>query len=294
MHPRQLTRAAAALLLTAAAWVGLSTAGPAQAATCSTGHGVSVVVDHHQLGGGVSTVCDGGGGGHYADRLFEDNGFALTYVQRQPGFVCRVNGAPSDDPCVNTPPADAYWGLWWSDGKSGSWTYSSVGVGSLKVPDGGYVALSWNGGDGKAQPGVTPTAHASPAPSSSPSASATQSPTPTPTRAPSSSPTGPSAPPQSTSTPSPTPSSAPATTATPTRTPSSSPSEHRRHHRQATPSPSASPSSSPTAAAVTSADPPDPTGTSGGLPGWVTPAVVVVLLGAAATAGVVRRRRTPA
>ena len=54
-------------------------------------------------------------------------GFSLTYVQRQPGFVCRINGAPASDPCVNTPPADAYWGLWWSDGKSGSWTYSSVG-----------------------------------------------------------------------------------------------------------------------------------------------------------------------
>ncbi len=38
---------------------------------------------------------------------------------------------PADDPCVNTPPADAYWGLWWSDGTTGKWTYSSLGAASL-------------------------------------------------------------------------------------------------------------------------------------------------------------------
>ena len=40
----------------------------------------------------------------------------------------------SNDPCVNTAPANAYWGLYWSDGKSGKWNYSSTGVGGLKVP----------------------------------------------------------------------------------------------------------------------------------------------------------------
>ena len=132
---------------------------------------MTVVVDYHQLGGGVQQACDADGGGKVASTVFPDSGFPLTYVQRQPGFVCRVAGAPSSDPCVNTPPASAYWSLWWSDGKSGTWTYASTGVGSLKVPDGGYVAFSWQGQDGKAAPGVTPSPRAaSSSPSPSPSA----------------------------------------------------------------------------------------------------------------------------
>jgi hypothetical protein len=143
----------------------------AVAAGCTGSTGVTVVVDHHQLGGGVQQACDADGGGKAASTVFPDSGFPLAYVQRQPGFVCRVSGAPASDPCVNTPPAGAYWSLWWSDGKSGTWTYSSTGVGSLTVPDGGYVAFSWQGQAGKAAPGVTPTPRAaSSSPSPSPSA----------------------------------------------------------------------------------------------------------------------------
>ncbi len=64
---------------------------------------MTVVVDFHGLGGGLKQVCDPNGGGDTATQLFSSNGFALDYVQRQPGFVCRVSGKPSQDPCVNTP-----------------------------------------------------------------------------------------------------------------------------------------------------------------------------------------------
>ena len=142
---------------------------PAAAAGCAGSTGVTVVVDFHQLGGGVRQACDADGGGKAASTVFPDSGFPLAYVQRQPGFVCRVSGAPASDPCVNTPPATAYWSLWWSDGTSGTWTYASVGVGSLKVPDGGYLAFSWQGQDGKAAPGVAPNPRAAPSsPSPSP------------------------------------------------------------------------------------------------------------------------------
>ena len=141
----------AAAALAAAGWAVVPTT-PASAATCSSAAGVSVVVDFHELGGGVRTACVADGGGRTAGSLFPAAGFPLTYVQRQPGFVCRVSGAPADDPCVNTPPADAYWGLWWSDGRSGSWTYASTSAGSLRVPDSGYVAFSWNGGSARSGP----------------------------------------------------------------------------------------------------------------------------------------------
>jgi hypothetical protein len=131
---------------------------PAQAsgAGCTPGHGVTVVVEFNQLGGDDVRLCDAGGGGRTAARLLEDDGLSLTYVQRQPGFVCRVAGVPAQDPCVNTPPDDAYWSLWWSDGSSDTWTYASIGVDSLTIPDGGSVALAWDGKPGDVTPATAP------------------------------------------------------------------------------------------------------------------------------------------
>ena len=39
------------------------------------------------------------------------------------------------------PPTNAYWGLFWSNGTSGTWAYASEGVDSLSVPAGGSVEL---------------------------------------------------------------------------------------------------------------------------------------------------------
>src|SRR3954453_21859981 len=82
---------------------GGATAPPATAAACSGATGVTVVVDHGALGGGIDAVCNASGGGESGTRQFTDSGFALTYVQQQPGFVCRIDGEPAADPCVRTP-----------------------------------------------------------------------------------------------------------------------------------------------------------------------------------------------
>src|SRR4051794_4088967 len=148
------------MLAAAAGGLGPGLANPAAgartAAACTGTSGVSVVVEFNELGGGVQQACDPEGGGRAGDRVLRDAGFALDYVQRFPGFVCRIAGLPADDPCVNTPPADAYWGLWWSDGESGKWTYSSLGVASLTLPAGGYLAMVWDGSAGEVRPSVTP------------------------------------------------------------------------------------------------------------------------------------------
>jgi hypothetical protein len=279
---RLVVRLVAAVLMTAAA--GLVVSAPAQGASCPGAHGVTVVVDFHELGGGAQSACDANGSGKTALTQLTDVGRTLTYVQRQPGFVCRVDGAPASDPCVNTPPSDAYWSLWWSDGKSGRWTYASTGVGSLEVPDGGYVALSWQGGDSKAPPGVTPAAHASAPPPPTPS-----SPTPSPTRHPSSPPTATPA--------TQAPASAPTATTSggPAPTHSSAKSHPARHHR-----PSKTPAATPTAdatdlpATTTAAEPLDRTaaGSDSGLPGWVAPVLVGALFVAAGVVAFVRRKRT--
>jgi len=273
-------------LLAAAA--GLGAPGSAQAATCGSAHGVSVVVDFHQLGGGVQTACDVKGAGRTGDRQLKDVGHTLTWVQRQPGFVCRVDGLPTqdDDPCLNTPPDNAYWSVWWSDGKSGTWSYSSLGVGSLKVPDGGYVALSWQGQDAKALPGVTPEAHAS-GPSSSPTHRPSRRPTHQPTRRPTSG------------------TASSTTSATASGSPDGSPSsagpgQPKRSRHPASPAsgaaggpsaPTGSPGTTEAAGVGTTAAPATDDASSG-LPPWLPPVLVVALLGAAGTVALLRRRRS--
>ncbi|MDP3969655.1 MAG: hypothetical protein Q8Q02_15400 [Nocardioides sp.] len=177
----------ALLLVVAAALVG-PLAGPATAAVCGPGDGVSVVVDARGLGGSLSSACDADGGGKTGAEIVPSVGYPLEYVQRQPGFVCRVSGAPSSDPCVNTPPADAYWGLFWSDGKSGTWSYASSGITSLRIPAGGSIGLAWQDGNGRKAPGTAPpVASSAPKPAPKPSSQPTPKPAPAPGASPGSS-----------------------------------------------------------------------------------------------------------
>ncbi len=283
-------RSAVAVLVTAAAG-GLGsfvTPAAASAAACPGSAGVTVVVEYGALGSGTSTGCAAEGGGQTADRLLKDTGHALTYVQRFPGFVCRIDGLPADDPCVNTPPADAYWGLWWSDGKTGEWSYSSLGAGSLAIPAGGYVAMVWDGSAGTVRPQADPAPHPTPTPSPTPTPTPTKKPSPTPTATP--------------TTPSPT--ATPSGSSSPTE-PTATPSRTKK----AKPSPSGStsaPTPEPSTDEQTEAggvveEPVDPTDTTDtteagdddGLPVWVAPAVVVALLGAAGGVAIVRRRQQP-
>lgn len=174
-------------LVAAAAWLALpATSAPAWAGeACPGDSGVTVVVDFHELGGPVTGGCVGNGGGMYAEDLFEAEGIDLDFATRQPGFVCRVQGKPASEPCVNTAPADAYWALWWSDGDTGStWQYSSQGVKTLRVPDGGLVAFSWDERPGDSRPGYTAERpSAGQAPTSSPTSTPTSSaPSPTPSQ----------------------------------------------------------------------------------------------------------------
>jgi hypothetical protein len=237
-------------------------------------------VDFHQLGNGVHATCDADGGGEKAADQFGDVGYALTPVRTQPGFVCQVDGAPKSS-CERTPPATAYWSLWWSDGKSDTWKYASVGVGSLHVKDGGYVALSWQKGTAQAPPRVSLPSAASSAPTTHP----TSQPTSHPSGAPSSSPptsTTPSAP-----------TSSPATK--PTTKPTTKPGKHGRHQQGATPSKQAKPrdhqSQDRAAAALAGVSSGDDGGSgSGGLPGWVAPVAVAVLFAAGGAFALVRRK----
>lgn len=298
-----LARLVAAVLGTAAA--GLTVLGvpaPAAAATCSTASGVSVIVDFKQLGGGIQGSCVASGGGQRASALFPSAGFQLEYVQGE-AFVCRISGLPTqdDEACNDTPPADAYWGLWWSDGTSGTWSYSSYGVSALKIPDGGYVAFAWKAGSAPASaPGVAPAAHQTASPAQSPSSSPTKSPSSSPTRTPSSQPT---------KSPTSNPTSA-GTTTSASGSASGSASESTSTSESASPTESLSPteSASPSAAETPSAaglssppvvqEPSDPVDAEAVTDGDGVPIAIVLVLilglfAAAAGAVVLRRRQAP-
>ncbi len=315
MTRTRLAGPVAAVLTAAAGLVGLSTA-PAEAALCS-GSGVNVVVDFNGLGGGVQKGCDPRGANRRASEVFPAAGFGLTYASRQPGFVCRVKGTPKSDPCVNTPPADAYWALYWSDGKSGSWSYSSTGVSGLKVPSGGFVAFSWQGSSSKSPPSASPrNSQAAPKPTPKPTPKPAPKPTkkpqpaPKPTKAPGSGGGGGGKPAGGTATRTPVATKSGTTTATPTPGGTRSPAPTDGSGGRSTDGPTDGPTDRPTddVGAVETLEPsPDETGTgaaaeavdgrvrtvaddSGGLPTWVP---VGVLLGLVVTAGgiLARRRR---
>jgi hypothetical protein len=304
--------------------LGVVAAPAAHAAACSGSTGVTVVTDFNSLGGGVQGACVADGGGDAASSLFTSAGFPLTYAQRQPGFVCRVSGVPQSDPCVNTSPADAYWALWWSNGKDGRWTYSSLGVGSLKVPDGGYVAFSWDDVSTDAVPSYTPAVHAAPAPAPTqapqPSGGQSSQPSDQPSNTSSGQTDGQSGGAGDSSAPSDTSATAPSDgTATtdptdPTTAPGGESTAPRAPDKKSKPTDApTTPGATPTVPTVptvpadneggnaladpvtpTSADTEAATADDGGLPGWLAPVVIALLF---AVAGVVlqlqRKRRTP-
>jgi hypothetical protein len=301
---RRLVGAVVLLAGTAAPAVVVSA--PAHAAACTSG-GVTVVVDQGSLGGAIAESCVADGGGKTASALFGLAGHDLTYVQRYPGAVCKVDKLPSDAGCVAMPPADKYWGLFWSDGKSGSWTFASEGVKSLTIPSGGAVAFAWQDSTSTQKPGIaapvaaksaTVTSTKSATPKHKHTTATTKSSTPAQHKA-----TTASTQPASTPTAATSGANAPTSSASRSVSPGVSPSPvasakaKANASAAASTSPAAAPSdaaATPTAgtSAATAADatPTSADGTSGGLPGWVAPAVVIVVLGAGGGIAVARRR----
>jgi hypothetical protein len=161
-----MRRLVARLSATAAA-AGLATAGlvagavPAQAAACTGTSGVTVVVD---FGSSTSVRCAPGDPSSGLAAL-QAAGFSVKQVQRQPGFVCRIDGAPASDPCVNTPPANAYW-AYFHAARGGSWSYSSLGAASYDPKPGSVEGWSFGSGGapGTAPPAPTPRQTPKPAP----------------------------------------------------------------------------------------------------------------------------------
>nr|WP_042188617.1 hypothetical protein [Kibdelosporangium sp. MJ126-NF4]CEL18350.1 Flagellar hook-length control protein FliK [Kibdelosporangium sp. MJ126-NF4]CTQ97835.1 Flagellar hook-length control protein FliK [Kibdelosporangium sp. MJ126-NF4] len=140
-------------------------AGICTGADASTG--VTVVVDFQELdgNGGVAaptiTRCSPNatpGSDRTGIKALQDAGIAVAGTARWGlGFVCRLEVRPSSteaiprtsnptykEACVNTPPADAYWGYWHADGSGSTWTYSSFGALNRNVIPGGFEGWSFS------------------------------------------------------------------------------------------------------------------------------------------------------
>ncbi|GIJ79956.1 hypothetical protein SAMN05443287_102478 [Micromonospora phaseoli] len=148
----------AGLLAVAVVAAGLIVVEPspraAQAAACTGTSGVTVVVDYGPLGGGVQVACALGDPATGLAAL-QGAGFTVTGTQRWGlAFVCRINGQPTaaSDPCINTPPASAYWSYWHASGSGAAWSYSTLGAGSYNPAPG--TVEGWSFGSGAA-PGIT-------------------------------------------------------------------------------------------------------------------------------------------
>lgn len=186
-RPAQAAATAAAVLVTALlAWGAFVP--PALAAACDGTAGVTVVADFTALGGGVEVRCAPGDPESGLAAL-TGAGFSYTFAAKQPGYVCRVNGQPASDPCMNTSPADAYWGYWHAH-RGGDWVYSNEGAGTFDPPPGSVEGWAFGAGE---EPRTPPPAAA---PKATPRPGTTVAPAP---RATAAAPVKTSSPPSSTS-----------------------------------------------------------------------------------------------
>ena len=133
----------------------LVTEGTTPIASCTSTSGVIVAVDFSHWDAGLwergcdTTITTGYGALHAA-------GFTTAGDQHDgPAFICRINDdpPPSEDACIDTPPATAYWSYWHANANATKWTLSSLGASSY-VPKPGSVD-GWAFGAGQ-PPSFTP------------------------------------------------------------------------------------------------------------------------------------------
>jgi hypothetical protein len=118
----------------------LVTTGSTPIASCTSTSGVIVAVDFSHWSSGLwvrgcdATITTGYG-------ALQAAGFTTAGDEHDgPTFICRINDnpPPSQDPCIDTPPATAFWSYWHANKGATKWTLSSLGAASY-VPKPGSV-----------------------------------------------------------------------------------------------------------------------------------------------------------
>ncbi len=122
--------------------------------SCTRTHGTIVAVDYGHWSGPIVRGCGVDSANGF--QLLLDAGFTTTGDSHDgPAFACRIGNSafhggtqyptPSEDACVVTPPASAYWSYWLAPPGQHTWSYSQLGAVS-DHPKPGEVQLWMFGG----------------------------------------------------------------------------------------------------------------------------------------------------
>jgi MYXO-CTERM domain-containing protein len=142
------------LLAGAAALAAVPAAGAAPLSDCTSSSGTVIAVNYGHWKGPVVVGCGVGQPTGY--RLLHAAGFSTAGdLHDGPAFICRLGdtafhrGAQyptsSEEDCVDTPPASAYWSYWLAPAGRNTWSYSQLGAMAEK-PKPGEVELWTFGG----------------------------------------------------------------------------------------------------------------------------------------------------
>ena len=154
--------------------VAAGSAGPAGAdpmASCTTTTGVIVAVDFSHWGGNVERGCAAAPATGY-DALGAAGFTTAGDEQDGPAFICRIDDEPppSEDPCITTPPATAYWSYWHADAGQSTWSESMVGAMSYQPLPGSVDGWAFGAGQ---PPSVPPSAVRATTPGPTPTSTST-------------------------------------------------------------------------------------------------------------------------
>jgi len=134
---------------------GVSAAPAAAGPGCS---GVTIAVDFAAFGGPLDVRCASTG---TALQSLASAGFATAGTARWgSAFLCRLGAdastlypTPYQDPCVNTPPASAYWAVSYATSAQSGWAMTPQGVTSFQAPPGSALGFAFGAG---VYPGISP------------------------------------------------------------------------------------------------------------------------------------------
>lgn len=166
-------RIASALIaaLTLAAWTAdPALAKPRPVGACTAASDATVVVDFGPFGGPLLRACGSTPTTGFA--LLNQGGWHTSGTEHDgPAFVCRIGYAgfhhgiqyptPAQQPCINTPPVNAYWTYWQAGPGKNTWSYSQLGAPSYRPQPGSinlwiFGGTNLSGTAGTAVPKVTP------------------------------------------------------------------------------------------------------------------------------------------
>lgn len=136
-----IRRTLIAVALLAAGLTGPVTSSPSGAVAaaapgaCTNAEGVTIIISFHELRNHETVVYCAPDSPSTGLEALSQAGVAYQPTGRFPTFVCRIQGLPADDPCINPSPTHANWAYWIAP-RGGDWCFTNLGAGGRRPPAG--------------------------------------------------------------------------------------------------------------------------------------------------------------